>query len=326
MNIDYLRYFLDVADTQSITQAAKLNFISPQGMSRAMSELEKELDCTLLERYPNKLMVSRAGQSLIPDAKRAVRSYKEFRAHALEISRQEKGKVGGGNAIELLCQRISSLCFFPPEVLRTMTEKSSRVIYHEMDNAVTFQVLRDNLAKDASSNLSQVGIVTIFDTSDPAQYQDIHRLEELGYEYRPYLSTYDMAMVSIASPLAAKERLTREDILTYPLASTDSLLYDRLCQRFGAEAIAVTTGEFEFRRKLVQNDSAITFMPSISKLTIEDDGLTKLMPFDDTYNVQIGFIGLKEHFALPGFKLFVKMLDEFYLPHKDDGLFGYEFR
>lgn len=43
MNIDYLYYFMDVAKTKSITRAAKLNFISPQGMSRAMNEFEKEL-------------------------------------------------------------------------------------------------------------------------------------------------------------------------------------------------------------------------------------------------------------------------------------------
>ena len=38
MNIEYLHYFLDVAKTKSITRAAKLNFISPQGMSRAMNK------------------------------------------------------------------------------------------------------------------------------------------------------------------------------------------------------------------------------------------------------------------------------------------------
>ena len=45
VNIEYLHYFLDVAKTKSIAQAAKLNFISSQGMSRAMGELEKELGC-----------------------------------------------------------------------------------------------------------------------------------------------------------------------------------------------------------------------------------------------------------------------------------------
>ena len=66
MNIDYLYYFMDVAKTKSITRAAKLNFISPQGMSRAMNELEKELGCQLLVRFSNKLELSEAGEKIDP--------------------------------------------------------------------------------------------------------------------------------------------------------------------------------------------------------------------------------------------------------------------
>lgn len=75
MNIEYLRYFLDVAQTKSITKAAKLNFISPQGMSRAMGELEKELDCKLLERFSNKLELSELGREFVPVAERVVGEY-----------------------------------------------------------------------------------------------------------------------------------------------------------------------------------------------------------------------------------------------------------
>ena len=323
MNIDYLRYFLDVTDKQSITQAAKLNFISPQGMSRAMSELEKELDCKLLERYPNKLMLSRAGLNLIPDASDVVKSYMAFKAHALELSRQEKGKAGT-SAIELLCQRIGSLCFFPPAAMKLVTSKNSRLVYREMDNALTLQALQDALGENAAPDFAQVGILSIFDSDDPAQYQDIHRLEELGYSYRPYLTTYDMVLVSKESRLAAKDQLSHEDVLSYPLASTDSSLYDRLVARFGAECITVTTGEFEFRRKLVQNDSAVTFLPAIATLTIEDDGLTMLKKFDDTYHVQIGFLGLKETLESSIFRNFVKQLDDFYQPKVSQGLFTLE--
>ena len=75
MNIDYLYYFMDVAKTKSITRAAKLNFISPQGMSRAMNELEKGLGCQLLVRFSNKLELSEAGEKIEPYISRTIESY-----------------------------------------------------------------------------------------------------------------------------------------------------------------------------------------------------------------------------------------------------------
>ena len=85
MNIDYLRYYLDVAETKSITHAARLNFISPQGMSRAMNKLEKELDCRLLVRYSNKLAISEQGEALIPVAKKVVEQYDQLTDYAIEL-------------------------------------------------------------------------------------------------------------------------------------------------------------------------------------------------------------------------------------------------
>ena len=88
MNIDYLRYFLDVAETKSITHAARLNFISPQGMSRAMNELEKELDCKLLIRYSNKLSLSEQGEALIPVAQNVVEQYDKLTDFAVPRNEQ----------------------------------------------------------------------------------------------------------------------------------------------------------------------------------------------------------------------------------------------
>ena len=54
MQTTYLKHFVDVAEKGSIGAAAAADFISPQGMSRAMNELEKELGCQLLVRFSNK--------------------------------------------------------------------------------------------------------------------------------------------------------------------------------------------------------------------------------------------------------------------------------
>lgn len=50
MNIDQLKYFVDLAKTNSITTTAKRMFISQQALSESIKRLENELGCTLLSR------------------------------------------------------------------------------------------------------------------------------------------------------------------------------------------------------------------------------------------------------------------------------------
>ncbi|MBQ1188217.1 MAG: LysR family transcriptional regulator, partial [Peptococcaceae bacterium] len=50
MNIDQLKYLVDLAKTSSMNTTAKRMFISQQAISESMKRLEKELDCTLLTR------------------------------------------------------------------------------------------------------------------------------------------------------------------------------------------------------------------------------------------------------------------------------------
>lgn len=50
MNIDQLKYFADLASTNSINTTSKRMFISQQALSKSIKRLENELDCTLINR------------------------------------------------------------------------------------------------------------------------------------------------------------------------------------------------------------------------------------------------------------------------------------
>ena len=323
MNIEYLKYFLDVAETQSISQAARRNFISPQGMSRAMNELEKDLGCKLLDRFSNRLMLSRSGVDLIPFANKVVSGYEELEGRAVELARKAN-TAEGTVAIHLLCQRLAGLSFLPPSVMKKMLSRDSSVVFREIDSRETLNIMRTALPDNGKEGLAEIGLVTVFDSQNEHNMADIRKLVDIGYEYRPYLTTYDMALVSRDSPLAQKASLSRQDILSYPLASTDTILYDLLAERFGEDSIALTSGEFAFRRMLVEEDLAITFLPAIAQLHIDPNGKSILKPFDDSYDVQVGFIGLKENLDSPLFKTLIIELNKFYRPHLDKGFFELE--
>ena len=48
MNLEQLKYFIDVCETGNMTQSAKKFYISPQGLNKSLRSLQKELDVDLL--------------------------------------------------------------------------------------------------------------------------------------------------------------------------------------------------------------------------------------------------------------------------------------
>ena len=313
MNIDYLRYFLDVAETKSITHAARINFISPQGMSRAMSELEKELDCKLLVRYSNKLSLSKQGEALIPVAKTVVEQYNNLANFALEL-----GSSGSDEAedkrVSLLCQAICGLCFIPPQTISLLNSLDSQLIYREMSNYEIANELRKDIEDgNGKTRGTKVGVVCTFGIEKQENLQYIRRLEEYGYTYKPYLRTYDECVVAENSELAKKGKLTKADILSRHIVSTNSVLRDVIAERFGDENITITSGEYKFRMRCVESGDAITFMPAIGKLLIGGEMKSIVAcDFDDSYQLEIGFIGLPNALESEPFQNFVATLDEFY--------------
>lgn len=64
MTINELIYFRAVCKNKSIRKAAQQLFITPQGLGKAISSLEKELDCQLLLRTSRGIEVTACGQAV----------------------------------------------------------------------------------------------------------------------------------------------------------------------------------------------------------------------------------------------------------------------
>ncbi len=64
MNTKYLEYFLGICEAGSISKAASQMFISPQGLSRIVTSLEQELDCSLFSRSAKGIQLTPHGQIL----------------------------------------------------------------------------------------------------------------------------------------------------------------------------------------------------------------------------------------------------------------------
>ncbi|MCI8451540.1 MAG: LysR family transcriptional regulator [Eggerthellaceae bacterium] len=317
VNIEYLHYFLDVAKTKSIAQAAKLNFISSQGMSRAMGELEKELGCQLFIRYSNKLSLSPVGEELVDAAARVVDDYGALLDLAAAKSQPDHTPCG---SILLDCQNVATLAFFTKEA-KDYLFGTREIIFRESQNSQIRQSLLTSLAERPDDALPAVGLFCFFNQERHSEKEGIAALEERGFRYRPYLRTYDKAMASAASPLAQLDVLTDEDIATRPLVATNSHLYSVLAKRFGRDAIALSSANFALRRQMVESDSAVSFLPAIAELTMPEERDFVLRDMERPYEVEIGFAGRERDLERPCFRRLIDILDDFYRAHQDSGLY-----
>lgn len=78
MNIEVLRYFIELAHEGSFNKAAKRLFISQQGLNRAITSLESKLGASLLERGPEGTSLTAEGVIFLNHATTIVEDYRSM--------------------------------------------------------------------------------------------------------------------------------------------------------------------------------------------------------------------------------------------------------
>ena len=70
MNIKHLRYFVEIVSCGSLSQAAERVYLTQSALSRAVSQLEQELECRLLDRTTKGVVPTPQGYALLHRAQR----------------------------------------------------------------------------------------------------------------------------------------------------------------------------------------------------------------------------------------------------------------
>lgn len=96
MELRHLRYFVAIADAQTMARAAETAHVTQSTLSHQLSQLESELGCLLFERVGRQLRLSDAGQAFLGHA-RGVLAQVDEGLRAVGIARAEAAgalKVG----------------------------------------------------------------------------------------------------------------------------------------------------------------------------------------------------------------------------------------
>ncbi|MFJ5770320.1 LysR family transcriptional regulator [Psychrobacillus sp. NPDC093180] len=192
MEIRVLRYFIAIANQESISAAANYLHLSQPTLSRQINDLEKELGTTLLIRGNRKISLTDEGVFLLEKAKEIVELVDKTEANFNQPEEIISGEIyiGGGEteAMHIIAKTLK-------EVLTT----SPNIKFH------TYSGNADDITAKLDSGLLDFGIVI-----EPADKQKYNFIQ------LPAIDTWGVLMLK-TSPLADKSFLEPKDLIDKPL-------------------------------------------------------------------------------------------------------------
>lgn len=262
MNIKDLSTFKTVAEEKSLAKASKLLYMTSQGISKVIKNLESECDCELFVRTGSGMELSECGKRFLEYAEHVEIEYREMRNELLHIKQKERGVVD-------LLSAYGILRLVTPECIADFKKKYPDIEFHYRE-CPDKQVERWFQAREGNVAFSLA-------PCDEELY-DVLELEKFPIKL----------LVNEKHPLSKRETVTIEDLNGEPLyiESDQFKIHDKIinkCREAGFEPnIMFETSGFSLCHKMVKDNKGISVTVDFisDDMKRDDDGMV-LIPFSD---------------------------------------------
>ncbi|MBQ8208060.1 MAG: LysR family transcriptional regulator [Clostridia bacterium] len=235
MELLWLKYFCDAAQTENFSETARHYFVPPSNISQTIKKLEKELGIELFDRTKNKLTLSTGGRIYYEGVKRALDQLESTKA-ALSDS---TGIISGELRLKVCTNR------------RIVTKAIEH--FSELYPSVSFRIRHEG-GQDSDFD------IIITDTE----------LDSDRFEKKLLINEKVGLALNRKNPLAEKENiepcdLSSEHFITMHEGSSMYRLAKRICSQAGFEPnIAICTDDPLYIRKYIEMGLGISIFPIFS--------------------------------------------------------------
>jgi DNA-binding transcriptional LysR family regulator len=146
MQIESLKVFADLAETESFTKAAQINGVTQSAVSQQMSSLERQFKSLLIERSKKKFRLTREGQVLYEFSKQIIQTYDELHNKLQEIKDIISGTIRVSTIYSI------GLHDLPPYIKRFLKDYPTVHVHVEYRRA-------NQVYDDVLSNVVDLGLV-----------------------------------------------------------------------------------------------------------------------------------------------------------------------
>ncbi|PGT85199.1 MULTISPECIES: LysR family transcriptional regulator [Bacillaceae] len=152
MNIENLKMFCLVVDEGSISQAARLSFVSQPAVTRQIRQLENFYGTLLFDRTEGKLIVTETGKMLYPFAKAIINDFDRSKEVILQATGEYNSNLRVGASLTigefLLPSLLGRFKKHAPEIKVTLTIRNTPSVLEDLTNDVIDIALVEGIVED----------------------------------------------------------------------------------------------------------------------------------------------------------------------------------
>jgi DNA-binding transcriptional LysR family regulator len=153
MQIESLKVYCDLTETESFTKAAQINHITQSAVSQQISSLERQFKALLIERSKKKFRLTREGELLYQASKEIVQTYERLHSQLQELKDIISGTVRVATIYSV------GLHDLPPYIKRYLKSYPTVNVHVEYRRA-------NQVYEDVLGNVVDLGIVS-YPVRDP---------------------------------------------------------------------------------------------------------------------------------------------------------------
>ncbi len=249
MELDQLRYFLNIAERGNFTRAAETLMISQPALSRSIQKLEEELGQPVFERKTRSVSLTDAGKLLQSRAQQVLTILEDTKAEITDDGQSGRIRVG---AIPTIAP------YFLPEVLQRFSAAYPKA------TIIVQESTTDVLLKSCTQGEIDLAIVAL---PVPTKYLEVEELfkEEL------------LLVLPPNHPLVHKPRIQLSDIESLPFVLLDEAhcLSDNIvsfCRQRSFQPVTVErTSQLTMVQELVALSHGVSMIPAMAQVRDQSD-------------------------------------------------------
>ena len=201
MTLQQLRYAITVAETGTITEAAKKLYISQPSLTNAIHELEKEMNLVIFQRTNKGILLSGEGE--------------EFLGYARQVLEQasilEDKYKGNGGGKKQFCVSTQHYSFAVNAFVDLIKEYGQEEYDFSLRETQTYEII-----EDVAHMRSEIGILFLNDFNE-AVLRKILKTNDL--EFHELFVAKPHVFISRKHPLADRQVITNQELEAYPYLS-----------------------------------------------------------------------------------------------------------
>lgn len=292
MDIRHLKYFMEVAENCSFTQAARNLYISQPAISKVIKNIENELGIILFDRSGKQVVLTDAGKVLYKQAKGIVKSFQSLSTEINDLMNLEKGKIRIG-----LPPMIGSRFF--PKVLGQFNERYPNV------SIQIVEIGAKRVETEVESGELDMGVAVL-------------PVDEEIFHYFRFVQDSLKLVVHPAHPLADRNSVTLSELSQedFVFFHKDFRLHDRIleeCSKAGFEPNLVTkSSQWDFISEMTAHKLGVSLLPETICAELDTKRVKVIPLVDPEIPWHLGVIWRKDGYLSYAAREWIRILELFW--------------